>query len=68
MKKEIEKITLSGEEIEQLYGIDAGTLANYRSRREGCKFYKVKKRVFYKKTDFEAWFFGNPILTTDSLR
>jgi hypothetical protein len=66
--KRIEKITLSGEEIEMLYGIDAGTLANYRSRKEGCRFYKVKRRVFYRKDEFEKWFFGNPILTIDSLR
>lgn len=50
-----------------VYGIDKGTLANYRSRREGCKFFKVNKRVFYRKDDFEKWFFGNPVLTSDSL-
>ena len=65
--EKVDKITLSGEEIEKLYGIDAGTLANYRSRKEGCRFYKVNKRVFYRKTDFEQWFFGHPILTIDSM-
>lgn len=61
------KITLSGEEIEQLFGIDAGTMANYRSRREGCRFFKVNRRVFYRRDDFEKWFFSNPVLTIDSL-
>lgn len=66
-EKGIEKIALSGEEIEQHYGIDAGTLANYRSLRKGCKFFKVGKRVFYRKDDFEEWFFGNPVITIDSM-
>jgi len=65
--EKVEKVALSGEEIEKLYGIDAGTLANYRSRREGCRFFKVNKRVFYKKVDFEKWFFSNPVLTIDSI-
>jgi len=67
MKEKIEKITLTGEKIEAIYGIDAGTLANYRSLRKGCKFFKVGKRVFYRKDDFEEWFFGNPVLTIDSM-
>jgi len=44
--EKIEKITFDGEEIEQIYGVDAGTLANYRSRKEGCRFLQSKKASF----------------------
>ena len=63
----VEKIAITGKEIEKQYGIDEGTLANLRHFRKGCKFFKVGKRVLYKKSDVESWIFGNPVLTIDSI-
>lgn len=61
------KIILTSNEIEENYGIDAGTLANLRSQKKGCRFFKVNRRVFYRRSDFEAWLFSNVVLTVDSM-
>ena len=65
--EKVDQITFDSAALEQIYGVDAGTLANYRSRKEGCRFYKVKRRVLYRKDEFEKWLFGNPVLTIDSM-
>lgn len=44
-----------------------GTLANWRSRKRGPKFYKLAQRVVYRPQDIEAYLFKNPVLTIDSL-
>ena len=67
MKENPEKITLTGEEIEAIYGVDKGTLANLRSKRLGCPYFKRGKSVYYKKSDWESYFFSNPVLTSDSI-
>lgn len=77
MKKRIEddhdiklkdKIALCPAEIEVLYGITKGTLANWRAQKIGPSFYKIgKRKVAYKVSDFEKWFFNNPILTKECL-
>jgi hypothetical protein len=66
MKEKIEKVTLTGEEIEALYGVDKGTLANLRSKRQGCPYFKRGRRVYYKKSDWETYLFSNPVLTVDA--
>ena len=67
-KSEVEgKITLTGDEIERLYGVDRGTLANYRTKRIGCRYFKVGAKVYYKTDEFERWFFSRPVLTADCL-
>lgn len=67
MKEKPEKITLTGEEIEAIYGVDKGTLANLRSKRIGCPYFKRGKSVYYKKSDWETYLFSNPVLTSDSI-
>lgn len=42
-------------------------LANLRSKRRGPKFYKVGKKIVYRRMDIEAYLFSNPVLTMDSL-
>jgi len=59
---------LSPAQVEKFYGIPAGTLANLRWRKEGPKFFKRSRKVVYKTADVEAWLFGNPVLTADSIR
>jgi hypothetical protein len=67
MKEKPEKITMTPEEIETIYSVDKGTLANLRSKRQGCPYFKRGRRVYYKKSDWEAYLFSNPILTSDSI-
>jgi hypothetical protein len=67
MKEKVEKITLTGEDIESIYGVDKGTLANQRAKRQGCPYFKRGRSVYYKKTDWEAYLFSNPVLTSDSI-
>ena len=43
-----------------------GTLANWRSKKRGPKFYKLAMRVVYRPQDIEAYLFRNPVLTIDS--
>ncbi len=67
MKEKPEKITLTSEEIEAIYGVDKGTLANLRCKRQGCPYFKRGKRVYYKKSDWENYLFSSPVLTSDSI-
>ncbi len=58
---------LTAEEIEAEYGIPKGHLANKRSSRTGPAFYRVGRRIYYRRDEFERWFFANKVLTSDSL-
>ena len=62
------KIALSANEVERVYGVPRGSLANLRCRREGAKYFTVGKKIYYRISDFEAWFFGSPVLTKDAVR
>ncbi len=57
---------MSPEEVEAEYGISQGTLANDRWKRQGIPFYKLRRRVLYKRADVEQYVFGNPVRTTGS--
>ena len=59
---------LDCKQVEERYHVPRGTLANLRSRKEGCKFFKVGSKVYYRISDFEAWFFSQPVLTLDSIK
>jgi len=59
------KITLTPAEVEKLYGIPKGTLANWRCKREGPTFFKLRRRILYRKNDFENWLFRNRIQTRE---
>lgn len=47
--------------------LSPGTLANMRCRKEGPRYYKLNKKVLYKRSDLEVWFESEPVLTHDSL-
>ena len=47
--------------------LSPGTLANMRCRKEGPRYYKLNKKVLYKRSDLEAWFESEPVLTRGSL-
>jgi len=60
-----ERRAATAQELNMLYGLDVGSLANLRSQRRGPKFFKVGKRVYYFLVDVEAWLRRNPVLTAD---
>lgn len=69
MKKcsQLKKVTMTPEEIEAVYGIPRSYLANLRWRKEGAKYFSVNRRIYYRISDFEAWFFSHPTMTRDAM-
>jgi len=68
MSKEIKKRAITPRELEAIYGIPRGSLANLRWSKRGPKYYKAGlRRVIYMVEDVEEWLSRNPILTRDSL-
>ena len=47
--------------------LSTGSLANLRCRKEGPKYYKINRKVLYRRSDLEAWLGSQPVLTSDSL-
>ena len=50
-----EKIMLSPQEVEKLYGVKIATLAAWRGEGTGPDYFKVGHLVKYKKTELDAW-------------
>ena len=64
------RTTLTPSDVVKIYPAlttSVGTLANWRSRKRGPKFYKLAQRVVYRPEDIEAYLFRNPVLTIDSI-
>jgi hypothetical protein len=62
-----DKPMMTPDEAVSLFGIPKGTLANLRSARKGCKFYRQGKRVYYRTDEFLKWITSNPVMTLDSM-
>jgi hypothetical protein len=68
-----DRITLEGKmaldpfDIERLFGLSRGVLANMRVKRIGPPYFKVGRRIFYKPDPFKKWFFSTPVLTKDAI-
>lgn len=45
------------------FGFSEGHLANLRSERKGCPFYKRGRKVLYSTEEFERWATENPVRT-----
>ena len=61
---------LTPKQIVDLYPgltVSEGTLANWRNQKRGPKYYKVSRKVVYRKEDVENFLFRNPVLTSDSI-
>lgn len=67
MVKNINKKTITPDDAVEMFGVTKGTLANLRSQKKGCKFYKMGKRVYYQVSEFEKWITSNPVMTKDCL-
>jgi hypothetical protein len=50
-----DKILLSPEEIENLYGIKQSTLAKWRHLGQGSDYFKLGGMVKYKAEEFDKW-------------
>ena len=67
MNRELKKRAITPTELEAIYGIPRGSLANMRWAKKGPKYYKAgKRRVIYMVEDVEDWLSQNPVLTMDS--
>jgi hypothetical protein len=61
-----ENRALTPHQAAQMYGLSVGTLANYRSRGLGPRYYRIPpggRKVIYCITDIESWLKSNPVLT-----
>lgn len=74
MKNNLEKKrTLTPQQVEEMYGIPVGTLANMRCQKRGPRYFPLgdtrgkRCRILYFVEDIEAWIRQNPVLTVDSL-
>jgi hypothetical protein len=56
---------LTPKQVEIYYGLDAGVLANKRTKREGPPYRKVGRKILYKRTDLEAWLDRHVVRTID---
>lgn len=69
MNESIQKKALSAADVEAIYGIPTGTLANMRCQKRGPRFFKIgRKKVVYFPEDVEPWLRSCPIETIDSLK
>jgi hypothetical protein len=68
-KRELKKITLTPIEVYSVFGVCPGTLANWRWKRIGPRFFKRPggRGVFYLLSDLEAYFLSHPVQTIDSI-
>lgn len=65
MDKEVR--AFSPEMVAQLYGLNKGSLANWRHQKVGPRYYKVNRKVIYMVGDIEEWIRQRPVLTRDSM-
>ncbi len=63
IKKLTPKLFLKSTEVEELYGIRAGTLANWRYKMVGPKYHKVGGSVRYKVEDLDKFMESKKIRT-----
>ena len=64
----IEKQALTPKDVSILFGLAEGTLANWRHKKIGPRFFKLgSHKVIYFKNDLEAWAQLRPVQTIDSL-
>lgn len=55
-------------EVAEMTGIASGTLANYRHRKVGPRYYKACRKCLYNRADVEAWLKNSIVETADSIK
>jgi len=63
----MKKKAISPAELESIYSIPVGTLANLRTFKRGPRYFKIGAKVLYFVEDVEAWIRQNPVLTRDAI-
>lgn len=61
----MKKKYLSPKEVEAIYGISAGTLANWRMYGKGPAYSKVGRLIRYEVTTLDEFFQRHLVLTSD---
>ena len=56
---------LTPKEVQEIYKINVGTLANWRLYGKGPAYIKVGRLVRYESATMEAYFLQNRVLTID---
>jgi Helix-turn-helix domain len=59
----MKQVSVSPEQAAKLYGLNPGSLANMRCRKQGPRYYKVGKKILYRIDDLERFLFNVPIQT-----
>ena len=67
MRGIMEKKLLKPREVEKIYRIDAGTLANWRYQGRGPSYVKYGRKVLYPVIEMDRWAKGNMVKTVDSV-
>ena len=57
------KVNLTPEEVERVYGLNAATLANQRSKGTGPPYIKAGGKVLYPQRELQKYFHEREILT-----
>lgn len=66
-KAAVHRITISPKDAAAIYGLNLGHLANLRSRKLGCPYFKINRKILYRIDDFEKWLFSVPVKTMESI-
>lgn len=73
IKKPLRKRYCTPQQVEEMFGIPVGTLANMRWKRTGPNYFPTgstrgkRGRILYSVEDVENWIRRNPVLTIDSI-
>ena len=59
------RLWLTSEQVEEEYGIPAGTLRNWRSAKIGPRYSKTGREVRYNRADLDTFMLSNLVLTSD---
>jgi len=64
----LEREALAPRDVSIAYGISEGTLANWRCRKIGPRFYRLGgRKIAYFRDDLDQWAKANPVQTIDSI-
>ena len=69
LNREFKKITMTPAEVDAMFGIPVGSLANLRWSKRGPRYFKRPggRGVFYLLADVESWITSRPVQTLDSI-
>ena len=62
-----EKIPGTPKEVERIFGLDAGTLANLRSDCKGPKYRKIGRKIIYVFKDVQEWIDQYTVQTIETI-